>query len=275
MNLNLKAMVDCDISEVADVLNRGFADYFVKIEITAPVLFHMVAHDSIDLGESRVVLRDNEMVAAALVARRGWNCRLAAMAAIPEARDCGIGSWLTGKLLAESRARGERKVELEVIEANAAGVHVYKKNGFRTLRRLLSFSLSDAEGGQAAELREVDIREVAVRVTAHGLPDLPWQISGESLAQTCPPSRAFNLRTAYMAISNPSEQSIAIRSLVVEPESRRRGEATRLLRALLSKFPGKTWNVPALCPEEIGSLFESLGFVPGSLSQFHMVSTES
>lgn len=274
MNLRLEAMVDRDIAEVADILNRGFADYFVKIQITTPALFHMVATDGIDAAESRVVLSDSEMVAVALVARRGWNSRLAGMAVIPKARGCGIGSWLTAELLAESKARGERRMELEVIEANAAGVRVYEKSGFRTLRRLLSFGLRGAEDGRATGLEEVDIREVSRRVTAHGLSDLPWQISGESLAQMCPPSRAYKMGSAYAAVSNPDEPVVSIRSIVVEPRERRKGNAARLLRGLMAEYPGRQWNVPALCPEEIGTLFESVGFTRGPLSQLHMANIE-
>ena len=44
-----------------------------------------------------------------------------------------------------------------------------------------------------------------------------------------------------------------------------------LLLALMAEYPGVEWAVPALCPEEIGAIFQSVGFEPGDLSQFHMV----
>ncbi len=271
MKRELKSMVDCDLSEVVGVINRGFSDYFVKIEMSVASLLHMVAQDSLSVGDSRVVVRDGEKVAFALVARRGWSSRLAAMAVVPEARGEGVGTWLTERLLAESKERGERRMELEVIEENAPAVRLYNKSGFRVLRRLVSFELSGSPEETAEKLDDADMREVARIVTAHGLSNLPWQVSGESLACMGPPDRAFKLGGAYAAISRIDMPALVIRSLVVEPEMRGKGQGRRLLKALRAKYRGKAWSVPALCPEEMGALFERAGFRRGELSQFHMV----
>jgi ribosomal protein S18 acetylase RimI-like enzyme len=207
-----------------------------------------------------------------LMARRGWSSRGACMAVLPGARASGIGTWLLGRLLEESRGRGERRMELEVIEQNAPGVRLYEKSGFHTLRRLVSFSLSAADGGLGKEnLEEVDVREVARAVTAYGLPDLPWQVSGETIAHLGPPHVAYKMDAACVVITDPSVSTVAIRSAIVEPRGRGQGQGTRLLRALMARHPGKEWKVNALCPEEMGGLFESVGFVKGRLTQLHMV----
>lgn len=271
MDLKLVPMTDCDLSEAAGVLNRGFADYFVKIEVGAESLTHMAAQEGIQLGTSRVVKSGNDLVAAGLVARRGWSSRLAGMAVVPEARGQGVGKFLTTRLIAESVERGERRMELEVIEANLPAVALYEKAGFRTLRRLLSYNLPKPGDGEKAGIEEIDIREAATLVTKYGLPDLPWQVSGESIAHMSPPNKAFRLDSACAVVSDVGAQGIAIRSLLVDPERRRKGQAKRLLKALQAEFPGKDWAVPALCPEEMGQAFESVGFVRGDLSQFHMV----
>lgn len=271
MKRELKSMVDYDLSEIAEIINRGFSDYFVKIEVNVTGLLHMVAQDSLSMDDSRVVVRDGEKVAVALIARRGWSSRLAAMAVVPEARGERVGTWLTERLLAESEERGERRMELEVIEENAPGVRLYKKSGFRVLRRLVSFELSGSPEETEEELEDADIREVARMVTAHGLGNLPWQVSGESLACMGPPDRAFKLGGAYAAISKIDMPALVIRSIVVEPRMRGKGQGRRLLKALRAKYRGKAWSVPALCPEEMGGLFERAGFKRGELSQFHMV----
>lgn len=271
MDLNLKAMTDCDLSEVASVINRGFSDYFVKIEVDAAGLTHMAAQEGIQLSDSRVVLRGDEMVAAGLVARRGWSSRLAGMAVVPGARGEGVGRFLTTRLIAESVERRERRMELEVIEANTPAVSLYEKTGFRKIRRLVSYDLSEPGEGQKAELTEIDIRQAAAQVTRHGLPDLPWQVSGESLAHMGPPNKALRLDAACAVLSDPGAPGVAIRSIVVDSRKRRLGQAKRLLLAIVAEYPGKKWAVPALCPEEIGAVFESAGFETGELSQFHMV----
>jgi ribosomal protein S18 acetylase RimI-like enzyme len=210
-------------------------------------------------------------VGAALIARRGWTSRLAGMAIAPDARAQGIGRWCMDRLLHGARARGERAMVLEVIEQNEPAVRLYQRCGFRTLRRLVSYVVSQPAGAADVALEEADLHTVARLVSAHGLPDLPWQISGESLAQAGPPNRAYRLGAAYVTISNPDEAQVAIRSLLVAPNGRRQGQATRLLRAVMARHPGKTWQVPALCPEEIGGVFEKAGFVQESLSQLQMI----
>jgi ribosomal protein S18 acetylase RimI-like enzyme len=271
MHLELELVLNHGIAETADVLNRGFFDYFVPVQLDEVALLHSIRQDSLDLTSSRVILCDGEAVGAALIARRGWTSRLAGMAIAPEARGQGIGLWCMDRLLYGARARGERAMVLEVIEQNDPAVRLYQRCGFRTLRRLVSYVVSQPRGVAEAALDEVDLYTVARLVSAHGLPDLPWQISGESLAQVGPPNRAYRLGTAYVAISNPDETQVVVRSLVVEPEGRRQGQATRLLQAVMARHPGKRWRVPALCPEEVGGVFEKAGFVKEPLSQFQMV----
>jgi ribosomal protein S18 acetylase RimI-like enzyme len=267
----MKEVSKFEVPQIVDLLNQGFSDYFIPVELSVEVLLGMVWRDGLDLTSSRVAMRNGDPVGVALIARRGWSCRLAAMAIVPEARGCGVGTWVTGQLMDEARDRGERTLGLEVIEQNEPAVHIYWKQGFVIQRRLASFSRDGVDKETEVELCEVDIREVARVVTAHGLPDLPWQISGETLAQTGPPSLGFQLDRAFVAISDPSQRQIALRSVIVEPDARRRGQAKLMLRAVMTRYPDKVWLVPALCPEELSPLFEGLGFEHGEISQLQML----
>jgi ribosomal protein S18 acetylase RimI-like enzyme len=232
----------------------------------------MVVQESIDLSCSQVALLDGRAVGIALIARRGWTSRLAAMAVIPLARGKGVGSALISALLDQARRRRERAMVLEVIEDNDPAIGLYRRAGFVTVRQLASYDAgptpsAPAEPGLGGE---VDLRELAGQVSAYGLPDLPWQISGESLADLGPPNVAYRWEGAYIALSSPEADTIAIRSLLVRPEARGRGRARQLLRATMARYPGKTWRVTAHCPEELGGIFEQAGFERGTLSQFQM-----
>ena len=140
------------------------------------------------------------------------------------------------------------------------------------MRRLVSYEAAPDESATAGPGlgREVDLRELAGWVSVYGLPDLPWQISGEDLANLGPPNVAYRWEEAYIALSNPDAEAIAVRSLLVLPQARGRGRAAQLLRATMARYPDKTWRVPPFCPEELGSLFERAGFARGSLSQVQM-----
>jgi GNAT superfamily N-acetyltransferase len=159
---------------------------------------------------------------------------------------------------------------LEVIEQNHSAVHLYQKCGFTIVRRLIGLIRRDAvEEGQTT-LEEMDIREIARLILRDGLADLPWQLSGESIALMSPPARAYRRGPACVVISNPEAKDIAIWSLLVEPASRGNALGTALLRALIAQHPGKTWHVPALMPEELGQAYERAGFVREELSQWQM-----
>jgi hypothetical protein len=45
----------------------------------------------------------------------------------------------------------------------------------------------------APQLEEADLRVMAAVVTRDGLSDLPWQLSGETLAQPTPPCVVYRL----------------------------------------------------------------------------------
>jgi hypothetical protein len=161
-------------------------------------------------------------------------------------------------------------MELEVIEGNDPAVKLYQGHGFKPKRQLLSFQATHDVDAREKGLREVDIRLVSNQVTRHGLPDLPWQISGESLAQVGPPSKGYQLNDAYMIVSNLEGSDIRIRGLITELGSRRQGLATRLLHAVMAKGSGKTWIVPPFCPQELEPFFLKAGFERGSISQVQM-----
>ena len=280
MNLEFPSMADYGLDRAAEVMARAFEDYFVRIPSTVPVLLNMARTDSVDLTLSCVVLRNGQAVGGALIARRGWTCRLAGMAIVPEARRTGAGRAAVLHLLAEAKARADRTMLLEVIEQNTAAVELYRACGFKEIRRLIGFAgPPPSDATQSSNLIEADLREVAAAVTRYGLPGLPWQLSGETVAQLAPPNVAYKLDAAWIALSDPVQPVVTIRALVaardksvgrdsVEPSGSR--EAA-LLRAVMAKHPGKEeWRFSALWPEELASVIAPAGLPRGPLTQLQM-----
>jgi ribosomal protein S18 acetylase RimI-like enzyme len=267
---DIKPATEYSVADVADVLTRGFEGYFVPINIDYAALLTMIRRDGVDMGESRILLMDDLPIGVALIARRGWTSRLAAMGVVPDARNKGTGSWAMERLLDDARLRGDREMVLEVIEQNISAVHLYKKYGFEVVRRLVGYKLEKPKVTSSDSLDEVDIRELGRLVSLHGLPNLPWQLSGETIAHHTRPSRAFRLDGNLVLVSNPEAEHVAVWSVLVLPEKRRQSQGPRVMRALFSKFPNKTWHIPALCPEEVGIVFEEAGMKREELSQFQM-----
>lgn len=272
MNLTYQPLLNRSYTELAENLTHAFTDYIMPAHFTPEFLAVMTRNDSIDLSASRIVLDEERLAGMALIARRGRRSRLAAMGIVPEARRQGVGRRLMEHLLAEARARGEEAMELEVIEQNLPAVQLYKGVGFSPIRRLVGFT-ADAETGDAeASLMEAPLARVAAEVLAHADTDLPWQISGQTLAQWTQPAKGFQLGPAFAALSSPERPAITIQAIVVRPEHRRQGHATRLIRALQARFPDKSWRVPIIFPEDFATpLFTPLGFRPETLSQLQML----
>jgi GNAT superfamily N-acetyltransferase len=196
------------------------------------------------------------------------------MAVVPEARRSGVGRAGVRQLLAEAKARGERTMVLEVIEQNEPAVKLYESGGFKKVRRLIGFAGPGAPGVAVPPgLTEVDLRDMAEIVTHDGLRDLPWQLSGETLAQLTPPSLAYRLNGSWVALSNPAGPQVTIRGLVTEHTVQGQGRAAALLRAVMGKFPGKEWRMPALWPEELGPVVAEAGLPQTTLSQWQMEQT--
>jgi len=279
MNLEFPSMLDYGLEPAAEVLARAFEDYFVRIPSTIGVLLHMARADSVDLASSCIFIRGGTAVGGALIARRGWTCRLAGMAIVPEARRTGVGRAAVAHLLGEAKARADRAMLLEVIEQNTAAVELYRACGFKEIRRLIGFAGSLVPDiATSSKLVEVDLREVADAVTRHGLPDLPWQLSGETLAQLTPPNVAYRLDGAWIALSDPSQPVVTIRALVAArdklvgdgtPPCRDREAA--LLRAVMAQYPGKEeWRLSALWPEELAAVIAPAGLPRSPLTQWQM-----
>ncbi len=207
-SLSIKPANEFTIPQLAELMTRSFEGYFVPVNITGIILLAMLRRDGIDLASSRVIMKDDQPCGLALIARRGWASRLAAMGIVSTARNGGAGTWAMRQLIEEAGSRGEKEMLLEVIEQNTAAVKLYEKFGFSKIRRLVGYRLDTSQIDPVAvhqdqELQEIDIRELARVVSYHGLEDLPWQLSGTTIAHHTPPSRAFFLKDAYCHYQQP------------------------------------------------------------------------
>jgi ribosomal protein S18 acetylase RimI-like enzyme len=270
MEFDTVAASDYSIADLAEFLNRGFENYFVPIGFNTTSFLNMVRKDGLDLTISRVLLGNGEPIGIALLARRGWSSRLAAMGIASESRGLGAGSWFMGQLIAEAGERGEREMLLEVIEQNEPAIHLYENCGFQIMRRLIGLVRADAIEDGMRDLEEVDIHAASQLISQYAVSDLPWQLSTETISQMNPPARAYCSGSAYIVLSNPELNDVAVWSLIVETSARGNGLGTEMLKAVMAAHPNKTWRVPALLPEELGKVFERAGFVREELSQWQM-----
>jgi ribosomal protein S18 acetylase RimI-like enzyme len=271
--LTSRPVAECTAAEVAAALGRAFAGYIVPLNFTAEAYERRFRAEDLDPYTSRVYEKNGAAAGVMLIARRGWNSRIAAMGLAPELRGGGLGRWVLGETIAEARARGERRMVLEVIEGNAPAVALYTKLGFRPRRRLVGYRWEVQIPEPSDPLEEIDPLDFARIVAREGEPDLPWMLTPETLAAFAPPSRAFRLEDrAYAMVSDPAAERLALTALVVARDHRRQGWGSRLLSALCETFAGRPWAISPIVPEGLAAgFFARLGWERQPLCQWEMV----
>lgn len=268
MSFSLCPALNYSTADLAALFNRGFEDYFFPVNFTEELLSGWIKNDDVSLAFGRVLLNNHSQpVGLGLVASRGgYESRLAAMGIIKDFRGCGAGSWFVEALLDEARARGERRMLLEVIAQNEPGVRLYKKFGFKTLRQLFGFRVESPAGIESALLKTCELSLFLEKAKAYTLPDLPWQVDESAVKLFGQNISPYCLGESYIAITDPSKDEIIIRALYDK-----NGGAEKLLKALFATFPEKRWRLPAIFPEEQAPIFENVGMDRDELSQWQMV----
>ncbi|HEX6270633.1 MAG TPA: GNAT family N-acetyltransferase [Anaerolineales bacterium] len=270
MEFDLRSASDYRLPDLVKLMNRGFENYFIPIQFNVSALLAMLRKDSVDLSASRVLLVDKEPSGIALIARRGPISRLAAMGISEGMRGRSAGTWFMEKLVMEARERQEHEMVLEVIEQNEPAVRLYQNYGFQIVRRLMGWIHKDASENETSDLQELDLGDMARLISQYGLSNLPWQISGETIALMTHPARAYRKGQAYAVISDPSAEHIVIWSLLVETPARGNSLGADILKSLIAHHAGRIWHIPAIFPEEFGKVFEHAGFEREELSQWQM-----
>lgn len=276
MKLTVETAAQYDLAELATIMNRAFKDYVGgTANLTAETFAGFIGREGTDLSLSQVVLHEGKPVGFGFIAHQGWTSRLAGMGIVPEMTERGVGTWFMKQLISQARDRGDHRLVLEVIEQNPRGVRLYTGTGFKIVQRLYGYTAQPGDAtptpGWQAVMDEVDVFDVAKVLTTYGPPDLPWQVSGSTIARLGPGYQAYRLGPAMAVISDPERELIALSTVVVPSMFKRQGHGSELVRTLMARHPGKTWKIPAICPESIGEgFFTKLGFERDELSQFQM-----
>jgi GNAT superfamily N-acetyltransferase len=272
MDLAFTTVAVLGAARAADLLNDAFADYFVRIPFSEASLGLAEKMDDVRPALSPVVLLGGQAVGVALVACRGRESRVAGMGLLLSARGRGAGRALVGHLLAAARARGDRRMVLEVIGQNEAAIRLYEAAGFTRQRRLAGFAGLVPTGLAAdAALVETTVRDVAAAIAREAAVDWPWQISAETIARLPAPAVGYTLDGAWTVVLNPAGPASVFRGLAVEGGERRDERTARLLRAVMARHPAATeWRMSALLPEEFAGGFTAAGLARTELYQWQM-----
>lgn len=270
-NLEPRPLYDYSSVELAGHLTHCFEDYVAPFKLEGPQFDARFRPESLDSAASSVWMLGDKVAAVSLIARRGWTCRLAAMAVAKEFRGQGFGKSVMEREISSARERGDRTFLLEVIEQNPPAIGLYERVGFEKRRRLVGYS-RPASGGTPAALTEIDPLELVRLMVSECDLDVPWDFWPETLCAKAPPTKAWSLDGDSFALVTNAPARAVLWALFTVPQASRQGKATRLIDAVAALSPDKPIVTPVAIPDQLApGFFAKCGFEEGQISQFEMI----
>lgn len=266
MELTAVSALHFSVTELTRILERCFQDYFVPFSLTPEAFALRFAAEGMSVEDSCIWLQNGEPVAIAIIARRDDLARLAAFAIVPPLRGKGLARTMLAPLFATLKTKDVARFYLEVIAENHAGIALYRSLGFRGSQALYGFKAIAMERAPGAELHTTTLDTLYRALFSAPRETTPWQL--DPLALRSLPCKVLTTGGAWAAITThgPAPQ---LRYLFVEPASRHKGEALRLLQTLSEQYPAI--STPVAVPERFARLFLAAGYAQMDISQREMV----
>ena len=177
MGVELVPAAEFSDAELAAIFTAGYEGYFMPIAIDADSFRFLARSFDYDLDASRVVRDANASVGLVMVARRGENGWIGGVAVVPELRGTGLGKRLVEAAAGEARARGVKRLWLEVLVQNKPAIRLYERLGYGRVRELEVWAL-DGFHEKRREGTPAATRDATGRVRER----LPWQRADETVA---------------------------------------------------------------------------------------------
>lgn len=155
-------------AELAAAFTAGYEGYIMPITVDEAALASMVDAWDIDLGRSRVAVRDDVAIGLAMLGVRGERGWIGGLGVVAAERRHGVGRALMEAVLEDAPP----VVGLEVIEQNEPALRLYEQLGFEQTRMLEMWSLTNEVAPAGARTSDP---------SPLGQSGLPWQRADESL----------------------------------------------------------------------------------------------
>jgi ribosomal protein S18 acetylase RimI-like enzyme len=156
---------------LAETFTAGYEDYFTPLALDARLFGLLARIWDYDLESSRVALGDDgARIGLAMLGRRGEEGWVGGVGVVPNHRGEGLGRRLMEALADEARARGVKRLWLEVLVQNEPAIRLYEKLGYEHVRELEVWQL------ERHERERHDVTQIPVETALGRTRDrLPWQ----------------------------------------------------------------------------------------------------
>jgi ribosomal protein S18 acetylase RimI-like enzyme len=168
-------------AELAAAFMASYEGYFLPVTVDEATYRFMARSWDFDLDASRVAFDGGEPVGICNLAIRGEDAWIGGVGVVAGRRGQGIGKQLMHVAEEEARARGLKRIWLEVLVQNAPAIALYEKLGYEHVRELEVWSLPELEF-QKHKARSVPVAQAQERIRAERSAREPWQRADETVA---------------------------------------------------------------------------------------------
>ncbi len=233
--MDIRTLEHIELSQLLEVFNASFADYFVQVQLTADQLKRKILNEGIDLQLSVGAFKNDQLVAFILHAYGLINDQKtvynAGTGVIPIERGQSLSKKLYAFILPKLSKKGISRSVLEVISNNHKAIKVYQHTGFKISRELPCFK------GQppAISMNEnIEIHQMNAFNWTEMKSFWDWTPSWQNSPATIEKSKPFNQSIALIkggkmvgyAIYN--SESGRVHQFAIRKDQRRQGFGTTL-----------------------------------------------
>lgn len=156
--MHFKTLENLTVAELTTLFNQAFADYFIKVELSADFMQEKIKSEDIILDKSVGVFVDEKPVAFILHALRNNVAYNAGTGVIPEFRGQHATVKMYNYILPKLKSEGVSEVLLEVIDENIQAIKSYKKVGFIIEQKLPCFKgeLLELKGNTSVQITKIE-----------------------------------------------------------------------------------------------------------------------
>jgi ribosomal protein S18 acetylase RimI-like enzyme len=167
-------------SELAALFTAAYEGYFMPVTVDETAFSFMAATWDYDLAASRVALDGEEPVGICNLGVRGEEGWIGGVGVVARRRGEGIGRRLMRAVEDEARARGLRRIWLEVLVQNEPAIALYEQLGYEHVRELEVWSLGDVVA--VSNYLPAPVTAVHERIRRERTGREPWQRADETVA---------------------------------------------------------------------------------------------
>lgn len=186
MNIKIKKLTDCTITEAVTAWNKGFEGYFIKLEMTPETFFNRLVNEGLSMNHSIIAFDEEKPAGIVLNGFRlvngkkiSWN---GGTGVATEYRGKGVSKLLMEEILNIYQEEGVEIATLEAIKENERAIRLYEKFGYHVVDSLVYLSgTPEINSSSGTEIQSKTIRPEQLPTLPFYNENVAWQCQWQSV----------------------------------------------------------------------------------------------